>query len=88
MGRVTQKNKCCGRTKICHLKRIGDILLKACALMFIVATNVEQCQDCMDLFDKKMSELACAHKLWAYFTGGVDASAAEGSPLNFQHHSW
>ena len=46
MGRVTQKNKCRGRTKSCHLKGIGYLLLKACALMFIVATNVEQCQGC------------------------------------------
>ena len=42
MGRVTQKNKCRGRTKSCHLKGIGYLLLKACALMFIVATNVER----------------------------------------------
>ena len=42
MGRVTQKIKCLGRTKSCHLKGIGYLLLKACGRMFIVATNVER----------------------------------------------
>ena len=37
MGRVAQKNKCRGRTKSCHLKGIGYLLLKACTKMFIVA---------------------------------------------------
>ena len=37
MDRVTQKNKCRGRTKSCHLKGIGYLLLKACTKMFIVA---------------------------------------------------
>ena len=39
MGRVTQKNKCRGRTKSCHLKGIGYLLLKACTKMFIVAPS-------------------------------------------------